>query len=66
MFSSEIPVGHEGIAAKATAFVRAANVRYFPESTPKAFLLLQGGIQCDLIYICENLRRLRDPKREIR
>jgi hypothetical protein len=43
MFSSEIPVGHEGIAAKARAFERAASVRYFPESKPKGFLLLQGG-----------------------
>ena len=29
-------------------------------------LHLQGGIQCDLIYICENLPRLRNPEREVR
>jgi len=42
MFSSEIPVEHEGIAAKARAFERAANVRYFPESTPKGFYPWKG------------------------
>jgi hypothetical protein len=42
MFSSEIPVGHEGIAAKARAFERAANMRYFPEDTPKGFYSRKG------------------------
>ena len=65
MFSSEIPVGHEGIAVNATAFERAANVGYSLKVRQRV-LLLQVGIQCDLIYICENLPRLRNPEREVR